>query len=305
MLRYVIRRVLWTVPVLWAIVTLTFFLLRFAPGGPFDADRSLPPEVERNIRVKYRLDSPLGTQYWHYLSSLARGDLGPSMSHPDRTVGEMLGEAFPVSLLLGLCAMAIALAVGVSAGAVSALKPNSARDYLAMTVAVVGLSVPNFVLAPLLVLLFSELLGLLPVAGWGTLRHLILPALALGAAHSARIARLARAGMLEVMSQDFIRTARAKGLSEWTVVVRHALRGGLLPVLSYLGPACAGVLTGSVVIEYVFNIPGLGNYFISAPMARDYPLALGTVIFYSVLLVLFNAVVDVLYAWLDPRVKLE
>jgi oligopeptide transport system permease protein len=301
-LRYLAGRLLGVPPVLLVIVTGAFFVMRIAPGGPFDMERALPAEVRANIEAKYHLDEPLVGQYLRYLGDVARGDLGPSFRYPDRTVTELIGLGIPVSLTLGACALGFAVLFGGTAGVLAALHHNRLADYLTMTLALGGVSIPNFVLGPLLILVFALLLGWLPVAGWGTWRHLVLPSVTLGFFYTAYVARLSRAGMLEVVFQDFVRTARAKGLGEAVVVVRHALPSAVLPVVSYLGPAAAGALTGSVVVETIFAIPGIGRYFVTSALNRDYTMVLGTVIFYSGLLVVFNLIVDVLYAWLDPRV---
>ena len=305
MLGFIVHRVAGFLPVLLVIVSVSFFLMRLAPGGPFDQERALPEQVRANIEARYHLDEPLGRQYLRYLGDVVRGDLGPSFRYPDRSVNELLALGFPVSLTLGLCALAFAVALGGVSGILAALGRNSLVDYLTMTLSLGGVSVPNFVLGPILMLVFALGLGWLPVAGWDSWRHLILPSVTLGAFYAAYVARLTRAGMLEVIGQDFIRTARAKGLRESVVVLRHALPGAVLPVLTYLGPASAAVLTGSVVVETIFSIPGIGRYFVSSALNRDYTMVLGTVVFYSVLLVGFNLLVDVLYAYLDPRVQVR
>jgi len=302
---FVARRVAGFVPVLFVIISLSFFIMRLAPGGPFDLDRALPEQVRTNLEARFRLNEPLWEQYLRYVTDVLRGDLGPSFRYPDRTVNELLGLGIPVSLLLGACAMVVAVGLGGAAGLLAGVRRNAPLDYLAMSFALFGVSVPNFVLGPLLMLLFALALGWLPVAGWGTWRHLILPAFTLGTFYAAYVARLTRAGMLEVIGQDFIRTARAKGLRERTVVLRHALPSAILPVVSYLGPASAAVLTGSVVVETVFSIPGVGRYFVASALNRDYTMVLGTVIAYSALLLLFNLLVDLLYAFLDPRVHVQ
>jgi oligopeptide transport system permease protein len=304
-LGYILRRLAGFLPVLFIIISLSFFMMRLAPGGPFDQERALPDQVRANIEARYHLEEPLWRQYLRYVGEVARGDLGPSFRYPDRSVNELLALGFPVSLALGLCALGVALALGGTAGILSGLRRNAFVDYLTMTFALAGVSVPNFVLGPILMLVFALGLGWLPVAGWGTWRHLILPSVTLGTFYAAYVARLTRAGMLEVIGQDFIRTARAKGLREATVVLRHALPGAILPVITYLGPASAAILTGSVVVETIFSIPGIGRYFVGGALNRDYTMVLGTVVFYSVLLLVFNLVVDVLYAYLDPRVQVR
>jgi oligopeptide transport system permease protein len=302
---YILRRVAGFAPVLFVVVSLSFFMMRLAPGGPFDQERALPDQVRANIESRYHLDEPLWRQYLRYLGDVARGDLGPSFRYPDRSVNELLSLGFPVSLTLGLCALGVALGLGGTAGILASLRRNAFVDYLTMSFALFGVSVPNFVLGPILMLVFALGLGWLPVAGWGTWRHLILPSVTLGTFYAAYVARLTRAGMLEVIGQDFIRTARAKGLPEAAVILRHALPGAILPVVTYLGPASAAVLTGSVVVETIFSIPGIGRYFVGSALNRDYTMVLGTVVFYSVLLLVFNLVVDVLYAYLDPRVQVR
>jgi oligopeptide transport system permease protein len=300
--RYLARRLIGFPPVLLVIVTVAFFIMRLAPGGPFDMERALPEAVRTNIEARYHLNESLARQYVRYLGDVVRGDLGPSFRYPDRTVNELLALGFPVSLTLGACALSLALLVGGTAGVIAAIRHNRWADYLTMSLALGGVSVPSFVLGPLLILVFALWLGWLPVAGWGTWRHLVLPSVTLAAFYTAYVARLVRAGMLEVILQDWVRTARAKGLREAVVVTRHALPSALLPVVSYLGPAAARALTGSVVIETIFGIPGIGRYFIQSALNRDYTMVLGTVVFFSGLLIAFNLIVDCLYAYLDPRV---
>jgi oligopeptide transport system permease protein len=305
MMRFIARRLLEMIPVLWIIVTLVFFLIRLAPGCPFDAERNVSDEVLKNLNAYYHLNAPLYRQYLDYLMDLLRGDLGPSFKNASYSVNELILLGFPVSLELGMYALLVALGLGLLAGIVASTKPNSARDYVPMALAMLGICVPTFVLGPLLVLLFALWLGWLPVSGWEGPAYKILPAITLGAAYAAYIARLSRGGMLEVLSQDFIRTARAKGLTEARVVLRHALRGGLQPVVAFLGPAAAGLLSGSFVVETIFQVPGLGRFFVQAAFNRDYTMILGTVLFYAVLILLFNLVVDVTQAWLDPRLRAQ
>jgi oligopeptide transport system permease protein len=303
MSKLIISRLLQAIPVLWAIATLTFFMVRLAPGDPFSNERQIPEEIRANIRARYGFDQPLSRQYFRQLGQWLRGDLGPSFKHPDRTVNQIIADHFPVSLELGLWALLVALVVGLPAGIFAALKHNSRWDYLSMSLAMTGICLPTFVLGPLLALFFGLKLGWFNPAGWECLGDRVLPALTLGLYFAAYIARLARGGMLEILSKDFIRTARAKGLPEWRVVCTHALRGGLMPVVTYLGPACAGLITGSFVIEYIFWVPGLGRYFVSAAFDRDYTVIMGTVVFYAVLIVGLNLAVDLLHALLDPRVR--
>ena len=302
-MRGLLRRLLYAPLVLLVLVTATFLLMRLAPGGPFGGERELPPEVEQALRARYGLDQPLHVQYVRMLGGLLRGDFGPSMKHRERDVAEIIRQHLPPSLMLGLLSIALALVAGVAAGVVSALRPGTAGDYLAMGAAVLGISLPAFVVGPLLQLVFAMQLGWLPVAGHGSPQQLVLPALTLALPFAARFARLARAGLLDVLGEDYIRTARAKGLRESTVVLRHALRGALLPVLSFLGPAVSAVTTGSLVVERVFNIPGLGREFVESALNRDYTLVMGTTIVYGVFIVACNALTDVVQVALDPRLR--
>lgn len=305
MLRYTLLRVSGAIPTLLLVIVLAFLMVHAAPGGPFDAERVLPAEVKANIEKAYHLDEPLPQQLGRYLSGLVRGDLGPSYRYRDKTVTELIGSSFPLSLRLGALAMALALIVGISVGTLAALRQNSVLDRVLMSLAMTGISIPVFVIAPLLVLLFAVKLQWLP-AGWsgseGAARYL-LPVITLALPQIAYIARLTRASMIEVLAQDFIRTARAQGLGTLAIIRVHALKPAMLPVLSYLGPAVAFVLTGSVVVEQVFGIPGLGQQFVLGALNRDYTLVLGAVIFYAILIVALNLVVDVLYGVLDPRVR--
>ena len=305
MLRFVLRRLLEMIPVLWVIVTATFFMIRFVPGGPFTAEKAVTPEVLRNLEAHYGLDKPLHRQYLDYLGNLLQGDLGPSFKYANRTVNEIIADKLPTSLELGLLALAVALTVGLTLGVLAAIRRNTWLDYLCSSVAMTGISVPTFVLGPLLVLFFAIHLGWFNASGWYGPADRVLPAATLGCVYAAYVARLTRGGMLEVLGQDFIRTARAKGASEARVVFRHALRGGLLPVVSFLGPAIAGILTGSFVIETIFQIPGLGREFVNSAFNRDYTLVLGTVILYAALIIVLNLVVDVVQVCLNPKLKFE
>ena len=302
---YLVRRLMISVPTLLVIVTIAFFMMRVAPGGPFDQERALPPEIERNMLAAYNLNAPLIVQYWDYLKGVVQGDFGPSFKYRDFTVAELLWSGFPASLRVGGIAIALAVVIGITLGTIAALRQNSGVDYAVMATAMTGITIPNFVMAPLLTLVLGVYLGLLPVAGWGggAPRFLILPVIALALPQIAYIARLTRGSMIETLNANFVRTARAKGLREQIVVVRHALRGALLPVVSYLGPATAQIMTGSVVIETIFGIPGIGRYFVQGALNRDYTLVMGTVIVYGVLIILLNLVVDMLYGLLDPKVK--
>jgi oligopeptide transport system permease protein len=305
MLRFVARRLLQTIPVLLVIITATFFMIRFVPGGPFTAERAIPPEILRNLEAHYGLDQPLWRQYATYLGSVLRGDLGPSFKYTNRSVNEIIADKLPVSLELGAWALLIALALGVPLGILAAIRRNTWLDYLCSAIGMVGICVPVFVGGPLLALLFGIHLRWVNVSGWYDWSDRLLPALTLGLAYAAYLMRLTRGGMLEVLNQDYIRTARAKGASELRVVLRHALRGGLLPVIAFLGPATAGILTGSFVIETIFQIPGLGREFVNSAFNRDYTLILGTVILYASLIILCNLVVDVAQVWLNPKLKFE
>ena len=303
MIRFILRRLVGLVPVLLIILALAFTLMRLAPGGPFDQDRAVDLVVKAQLMAKYQLDKPLPVQFLAVLSSYLRGDLGPSYRYPGRSVNEFIAAGFPVSVQLGLVALVFSLVIGLVAGIAGAVWQNRWPDHTAMGLALVGISVPNFILGPLLILVFSVALALLPAARWDDWRHMILPGFTLGLVYAAYIARLTRGGLLEVIRQDFVRTARAKGLPERLVLFRHTLRGGLLPVVTFLGPAMAGLFTGSLVVEKIFNIPGMGPYFVDAALNRDYTLALGVVLVDAGFLLVANLVVDVVYAMLDPRVK--
>ena len=307
MLRVIIRRLISLVPTLFLIVTFSFFIMKVAPGGPFSSERNLPPEVLANINREYHLDEPIFKQYVRYLGNMLRGDLGPSFRYKDYTVNDLIGNTMPNSLILGITALCSALFFGLLVGIISAVKRNSIADYAAMSIAVIGISVPLFVVGPLLMLLFAIKLKWLPTSGWITgrqgLKTLIMPALALSLPYFAYIARLSRASILDVLRSDYIRTAYAKGLSYPVVLFKHALKGTMLPIISYLGPAFAGIITGSVVIEKIFLVPGLGTFFVQSALNRDYTLIMGTVIMYSIILILMNFIVDILYAVIDPRIS--
>ncbi|GAB2196709.1 ABC transporter permease [Sessilibacter sp. MAH4] len=304
MLRFIFTRLLQAIPVLLVVITVTFFLVRFAPGGPFDGERKVDPSVLKALEAQYNLDQPLITQYFSYLGDLVQGDLGPSFKYPGRSVNELIGAGFPITAELGIYAILVALAIGGCAGVLSALKPNSTRDYVSMSAAMIGICMPAFLLGPLLILIFGIWLEWLPVSGWGDLPgDKVLPSLTLGAVYAAYVARLSRGGMLEVLSQDYIRTARAKGLPEHVVILKHGLRAGMLPVVAYLGPAFAGILSGSFVIESVFQIHGLGRFYVLAAFNRDYTLIMGCTVFLAALIILFNLFSDVLAAYLNPRLR--
>jgi oligopeptide transport system permease protein len=302
---FVLRRLLGMIPTLFVIVTITFFLIRLAPGGPFQSERDIPAEAKAALQAKYGLDEPLLVQYGRYLANVARFDFGPSYKYPSRSVREIVLGAIPVSLELGGWAMLLALVIGIPLGTLAAVKQNSALDHGPMAFAMLGVSIPNFVLGPLLIFVFALGLRWLPPALWGSPAEKVLPVVTLAAIYVAYIARLTRGGMLEVTRADFVRTARAKGLAEPVVVVRHALRGGLLPVVSFLGPAMARIVVGAIVVEKIFAIPGVGQYFVNAAFNRDYTLVMGVVLFYAVLLLILNLLVDLAYGFLDPRVELR
>ena len=307
MFRFIGRRMLVAIPTLFLVITVAFFMMRAAPGSPFDMDRKLSPEIERNVMAKYGMNKPLGAQYVDYLVGVTRGDLGPSLKYKDKSVLQILKENYPVSLKLGLSAILIAAIVGVSLGVLAALRQNRTVDYTVMTVAILGVCIPTFVTAPLLVLAFASKLGWLPSAGWndGALVNMILPITVLALPQIAIISRLTRAGMIEVLHSNYVRTARAKGLPEHRIVGKHALRAAILPLVSYLGPACAGLITGSLVVEKIFNLPGLGKFFVISALQRDYTVVMGMVIFYAALILILNLIADLLYAALDPRVRLS
>ena len=307
MFRFVGRRLLVAIPTLLLVVTLAFFMMRAAPGGPFDMDRKLSPEIERNVMAKYGLNRPLGVQYLSYLAGVARGDLGPSLKYKDKSVLQILKENYPVSLKLGGSAILLAGLIGVSLGVLAAMRQNRAVDYGVMTVAILGVCIPTFVTGPLLVLAFASKLGWLPSAGWtgGALINRVLPVTVLALPQIAIISRLTRAGMVEALTSNYVRTARAKGLSEGRIVVRHALRAAMLPLVSYLGPACAGLITGSLVVERIFNLPGLGKFFVISALQRDYTVVMGMVVVYATLILALNLVADLIQAALDPRVRLS
>lgn len=305
MISFLAKRLLWMVLTLWVVFSVSFFLMRAVPGGPFDQERALEPEILENIKRRYHLDESLPQQYLRELGNVIRGDLGYSYKLGDYTVNRVIAEGLPVSMALGILALAFALTLGLIAGITSAVHRDSLADLALMSLATVGIALPNFVIAGIMIILFVFLIPLFPAAGWGSFDQLILPAFCLGAPYAAYVARIARTSMLDVLSQDHIRTARAKGLSPARVVWGHALPGALLPVVSFLGPATAGVLTGSLVVEQIFAIPGLGSHFVHAALQRDYTLAMGCVLLYTVLLYGMNTLVDFSYSILDPRVELE
>jgi oligopeptide transport system permease protein len=306
MWRFIALRTLQAIPVILAVITVTFFLVRAAPGGPFASEKAVLPQVQAALEARYQLDQPVLQQYFSYLANLARGDMGPTFRYPGRNVHDMILEGLPITIELGFYALLVAVVIGVSAGVIASLKPNTLQDYAPMSAAMIGICMPSFLLGPLLVLIFGIWLQWLPVSGWGNAAgDKILPSLTLGAMYAGYIARLSRAGMLEILSQDYLRTARAKGLPEHVVILKHALRGGLLPVISYLGPAFAGLLSGSFVVETIFQIPGLGRFYVQAAFARDYTMILGTTVFLATLIVVFNLLSDIAAAWLNPRLRYQ
>ncbi|HEY8016478.1 MAG TPA: oligopeptide ABC transporter permease OppB [Dongiaceae bacterium] len=306
MLRFAAKRLLGAIPTLLLIVTLSFFLMRIAPGGPFDKERVVPPEIEARLIHAYHLDEPLPMQFLRYLGGLVQGDFGPSLKYKDFTVTELIAGGFPVSLRLGGIAVLLALIAGVAIGTLAALRQNTTTDYAAMGAAMTGIMVPNFVLAPLLTLVFGLWLSWLPVGGWdGSVKYMILPVFALSLYQVGFIARLTRGSMIEVLRTNYVRTARAKGLPERVAITRHALKAGMLPVVSYLGPAIINTITGSVIIEQIFGIPGIGRYFVQAALNRDYTLVMGVTVFYGVLIILANLAVDLIYGLLDPRIRYD
>jgi oligopeptide transport system permease protein len=305
MLRFIAKRLLETVPVLLIVATLTFFAMKAAPGGPFDTEKQTTPEIKAQIEAQYGLNQPVYRQYLDYMSHLLRGDLGPSFKYAGWSVTELLLAAFPVSLELGCYALAFALTIGLLAGIIASLRQNTASDHLPMMLATLGICLPTFVTGPLLVLVFGILLGWYNTSGWDFASDRVLPAITLGLYYTAYVARLTRAGMLDILHQDFIRTARAKGATEWRIIWRHSLRGGLLSVVSFIGPAISGLVTGSLVVESIFQIPGLGRFFVMAGFNRDYTMVMGTVLFYAVLIIVMNLLVDIAQVWMNPKLRFD
>jgi oligopeptide transport system permease protein OppB len=305
MFKFILKRVLEALPTLFILITFSFFLMRLAPGSPFTSERAYPPEVMANIEAKYHLNEPLHKQYILYLKNLAQGDFGPSFKYKDQSVNDLIASAFPVSLKLGMTAFAFAVLIGIFAGSLAALNQNSRWDYILMSFSMIGVVMPSFVFAPLLVLLFAITLGWLPAGGWngGAALYMILPVASLTIGYVAGIARIMRGSMIEVLHSNFIRTAKAKGLSTARIILKHALRPALLPVITYLGPAFVGIITGSMVIESVFGLPGMGQLFVNGALNRDYSLVLSLTILVGTLTILFNAIVDILYAVIDPKIR--
>lgn len=305
-LRHAAARFLGLIPTMLVLITIAFFLIRVAPGGPFDSEKVLPPEIRANLDAKYHLDEPLLQQYFRYLGQIVSGDFGPSFQYKDWTVNELIWRGFPVSAAVGGLAMLLAFVVGTLIGIAAALRQNTAVDYSVMGIAMLGISIPNFVIAPLLILGLAVYAGWLPAGGWDwSWQRMILPVITLALPAIAYVARLMRGSMIEVLHSNYIRTARAKGLPESMVIRRHALKPAILPVISYMGPATAALITGSVVIERIYSIPGLGSYFVQGALNRDYTLVMGVVIFYGVVIIVLNFIVDLLYAWLNPRIRFD
>ena len=307
MLRFLFRRLLVAIPTLFLVITVAFFMMRAAPGSPFVNERQLSPQIEQAVMAKFGMDKPLHEQYLNYISGVVRGDFGPSLKYRDKSVLDILAENYKVSRNLGLTALALGVLMGVSLGIIAALRQNRIADYFTMTVAILGVCIPTFVTAPLLIMVFASRLGWLPTGGWngGALANLVLPVIVLSLPQIAIISRLTRAGMIEVLRSNYIRTARAKGLPEGVIVRKHALRAAMLPLVSYLGPAAAGLLTGSLVVEQIFNLPGLGKFFVISALQRDYTVVMGMVIVYALLILVLNLIADMIYAALDPRVRLS
>lgn len=308
MFKFIIKRFLQAIPTLWIIITLSFLLMHSVPGGPFDGEKVVNPVIKANLEKKYHLDQPVYIQYGYYLRDLLHGDFGPSFKYKDFTVNQLIYDGLPVSATIGLYAMTIAVLIGVSLGSLAALKQNSKLDYFAMMFALVGISIPSFVTAPLMILLFAVILDILPAGQWEgsfALPNLIMPIAALSLPMIAYITRIMRGSMIEILNSPFIRTARAKGLSEWQVVTSHALKPALLPVISFIGPATAAIITGSIVIEQIFGLPGIGQHFIKGAVNRDYTLVMGVVIVSATFIIIFNLITDILYAYLDPRIRYD
>jgi oligopeptide transport system permease protein len=303
MLRYIVRRILWAIPVLWIVATITFFMARIVPGGPFDAEKNLPPQIMANIKAKYHLDRPLTEQYFLYLGRLAHGDLGVSYKYLNRTVNQIIFQALPVSAELGVMGLLIAIVAGVSLGTIAAVFRGSNIDFAAMFLATAGISLPTFVIGAILIFVVGIWLQLLPVALWESFRHTILPAITLSVSPAAYLARLTRASVLEMIGKDWVRTARSKGLSSTATIFRHVLRNALIPVVTVLGPLIAIIITGSFVVEYLYAIPGMGRFFITAVSNRDYDLILGTSLVFAVIILVANTLVDIAYGLLDPQLR--
>ena len=305
MLHYFLKRLGGAIPTLFIIITVSFFLVHAAPGGPFDTERHLTKEIEANLNRAYHLDESVPQQFLRYLAGLAQGDFGPSFQSKDYTVAELIAGGFPTSLMLGSLAMLVALACGLTSGIVAALRQNTGVDYAVMGLSMTGIAVPTFVVAPILSLVLGLWLRLVPVGGWEHWSNIVLPVIALALPQVAAIARLTRGSMLEVLRSNYVRTARAKGLPNRVAILRHAIRAAIIPVVSYLGPAVANIITGSVVIEQIYSIPGIGRYFVQAALNRDYPLVMGVTIFYGLIIIFCNLITDIVYGFLDPKVRYD
>ena len=305
MAKFILKRFLLGFPVLLIVASLTFFLMHIVPGGPFDQEKNLSPEIKANIEAKYHLDKPVAIQYLIYMSNLSKGDFGPSYKYLTRNVNDIISQTFPVSAELGIWAFIAAMLLGISTGIISAIRVNTYIDRISQFFATVGISIPNFVLAVLLILIFSNILKLLPSALWESPRHIILPAITLGIGPAAYISRIVRGSIIEIMNKDYIKTARSKGLSEFFILFKHILRNALSPVVTILGPLGATLVTGSFIVEYIFSIPGIGRFFITAVTNRDYPLIIAVTLIYTALIIAANIVVDILYSLIDPRVRIE
>ena len=305
MFRFLLRRLLVAIPTLLLVITIAFFMMRAAPGNPFEGARKLPPQIEANIMAKYGMNRPLGQQYLTYLGGVARGDFGPSLKYQDKTVVDIIRQSFPTSLEIGLWSLTIASVLGMTLGVLAALRQNEGADVAVMALAILGVCIPTFVTGPLLLQLFASKLGWFPTGGLNGARSLVLPVIVMALPQIAIISRLTRAGMIEALRSNYVRTARAKGLPQSTVVIKHALQAGILPLVSYLGPTSAGLITGSLVVEQIFNLPGLGKYFVISALQRDYTLVMGVVILYATLIIVLNLVSDLILAALDPRVRLS
>lgn len=304
MLTMIIQRVLQAIPVLFAVIAITFIMVHAAPGGPFDAERRVPPDVLKNLQATYNLDAPFHEQFFIYLKNLSQGDFGPSYKYPSRNVTEMIASGFPITLELSFYALLIAIALGIPIGVFASLRANTLQDYVPMSVAMLGICLPSMVMGPILILIFSIYLQWLPASGWGyTPADKVLPAITLGTTYAAYIARIIRSSMLETLSLDYIRTAKAKGLSPFRIIWRHTLPGALSPVISFLGPAVAGLLAGSFVVETIFQIPGLGRFYVEAAFNRDYTMILGTTIFFAAIIILCNLLADIALIWLNPKLR--
>ncbi len=305
MIKFLIKRLLQGLPVLFIVVTVTFFMMKLAPGGPFSTEKAIPKEILAKLNEQYHLNDPMLKQYIRYVGDVATANFGPSFKYPGRTVNELISTGFPITFELGFYALIVAVILGTISGIFAAIRPNTWQDYIPMSFSMAGICLPTMLMGPLLALIFGIWFEWLPVSGWDGPEYKILPAITLGTVYAAYIARLSRGGMLEILSQDFIRTARAKGVKEKMVIIKHALKGGLLPVVSFLGPAAAGLLSGSFVVETVFQIPGLGRYFVQASFNRDYTMIMGTTVFYALLIVLFNILSDTMQIVMNPKLNFE